>query len=779
MMLRRQSGRTRVREFAATLALISWLSFNAQAGQSNGAAGYQVEGTVRDPSGAPVPHAEVVINAGNLRQATATDSDGSFAFRGIPAETGTVIVRVEGFTTLERKWKAQGDSATRLEIILSPELLMERVTVTASRREEPLRDVAASVRVLTPENLSTTAALALDDALRQVPGFTLFRRSGSLTANPTSQGVSLRGVGASGASRALVLEDGVPLNDPFGGWVYWDRVPRESVGSIEVMQGGASDLYGDGALGGVVNFIPRRARDSSLRLETSYGNKQTPDGSLVTSLRQGAWIGTVTGEVLRTDGYVLVDDRERGAVETRAASRHATGGLMLERAISHQARAFGRASYFQESRKNGTPLQRNRTHLRQFAFGGDWPSLAVGLLSFRAYGGPQVFDQDFSAIALDRRSETLTRSQRVPAQQAGVSAQWARPAGSRHTLVAGLDGHEVRGASSELVFVSGRQSSAVGAGGRERAEALYGEDIFRITPRWKVTVGARFDHWRIYRALSTTRPLSKPGPALATLFPDRTEQAFSPRLSMLHQATENTSLSASVYRGFRAPTLNELYRSFRVGDVVTLSNDALHAERITGGEGGLRYSAFSQKLVFRSGFFWSKITRPIANVTLNVQPNLITRQRKNLGSTRSRGAEFNVDARISGTVVLSGGYQFLDSSVVSFQADPSLEGLLVPHVPRHAFTFQARYASPRGVTVGLQGRYGGVEFDDDQNQLRLYRYFTLDALVSRSLGHGVGAFAAAENLLNQRYDIGRIPVRTLGPPLLVRVGLRIELPPRR
>ena len=68
-------------------------------------------------------------------------------------------------------------------------------------------------------------ALTLDDFLRRVPGFTLFRRTSSLVAHPTAQGVSLRGVGPSGASRSLVLADGIPLNDPFGGWVYWSRVP--------------------------------------------------------------------------------------------------------------------------------------------------------------------------------------------------------------------------------------------------------------------------------------------------------------------------------------------------------------------------------------------------------------------------------------------------------------------------------------------------------------------------------------------------------------------------
>src|SRR5207247_3089037 len=117
------------------------------------------------------------------------------------------------------------------------------ITVTAARTPTRLGDTPASVVILSREAIAASPSPAIDDALRQVPGFTLFRRSGSRTANPTSQGASFRGIGASGASRAAVLDDGIPLNDPFGGWVYWGRVPREAVGRIEAGRGGTSALH--------------------------------------------------------------------------------------------------------------------------------------------------------------------------------------------------------------------------------------------------------------------------------------------------------------------------------------------------------------------------------------------------------------------------------------------------------------------------------------------------------------------------------------------------------
>src|SRR4051812_46143369 len=185
-----------------------------------------------------------------------------------------------------------------------PPAISDTIVVTATQTKTRLGDTPASVVVINADALKTTAASTTDDALRQVPGFTLFRRSGSRSANPTSQGVSLRGIGASGASRALVLDDGIPLNDPFGGWVYWGRVPRIAVDRIEIVRGGASDLYGSGAMGGVVQFI--RRSDDDVAVETSAGNEGTRTASMFAAMKRGDWNGSIDADFLTTSGYILV-----------------------------------------------------------------------------------------------------------------------------------------------------------------------------------------------------------------------------------------------------------------------------------------------------------------------------------------------------------------------------------------------------------------------------------------------------------------------------------------
>jgi outer membrane receptor protein involved in Fe transport len=630
----------------------------------------------------------------------------------------------------------------------------DQVTVTATRTEQRLGDTAASVVLLSSDELASSAAPTVDDALRQVPGFSLFRRAGSRFANPTAQGATLRGLGGSGTSRALVLADGVPLNDPFGGWIYWSRVPRASLERVEVLRGAGSDLYGSGALAGVIQLLRRDAAEPALLAEASVGERGTLDGSAFGAWTRGAWGASLAAEGFDTDGYVLVDPAERGPVDIAARSRHSSAEGTVERRLSAGGRLFARASWFDEERGNGTPLQVNDTGIRAWSAGGDWTP-GAGSLSLRLSGGDQDFHQTFTAVSTNRTSERLTRSQSVPSDFAGLSFQASRPLGDRHALVGGLEARQVRGTSNE-VAPGGLPASA---GGRQRTSGLFLEDVIRATPRLSLTLGGRLDLWTNEEDRGE----------------ERDESAFSPRAALLFQATERWAWTASAYRAFRAPTLNELYRAFRVGDVLTLANAELEAERLTGGETGALWTAPDGRISARATAFWMDVEQTIANVTLSTQPGLITRQRRNLGRTRSRGLETEATAR-TGHWTLSGGYLYTDARVESAPGESALAGLRLPQVPRHQVSLQMRFDDPRLAAVGLQARWSGGQYDDDLNQFRLRSFTTLDAFVERSLGRGLSLFAAAENLLDERVDIGRTPVRTVGPPRMVRVGVRVSGP---
>jgi outer membrane receptor protein involved in Fe transport len=740
------------------------------AGEQGGAF-IRVEGVVHDSTGAVVAGAEVGLRGERFSAETRSTSQGEFAFEKVPVGRGSLRAWAPGFGPTEMDWNSGRDRQVHLEIVLQPAGPAQAVTVTATRTESTLADTPASVHVLSRTELDSTAALTVDDALRQVAGFTLYRRSGSQTANPTSQGVSLRGLGASGASRALVLADGVLLNDPFGGWVYWDRVPRASIESLDVLAGGASGLYGSTALGGVIDIRTRPVEQPTLSLETSLGNESSSDLSFLAGDRIGKWSASLAGEAFQTDGYILVDPQERGKIDSPANSGHLSGILKVERSFAGSSRVFAEGSLFGESRDNGTPFEVNNTRIRQLDLGGDW-QWGASALTLRLFGGNQVFNQNFSSIATDRNSETPVRIQRVPATPLGASAQWSRTVGARQLFVAGFDGQDVRGHSAEIGFLNGSPSSHSDAGGRQRTTGVFGEDVVHLTPRWLLTANLRADRWSNTDGSSWQAHLGAP-PSAVTRYPDRTETALSPRLAALFQASPKLSFTASAYRSFRAPTLNELYRSFFLGNILTLANAGLRAEHLNGGEAGAWYSRWHQRLLLRGTVFWNQISQPISNVTLSTTPNVITRERENLGSTRSRGVDLQAEGRLPAHLALSGGYEFVDATVLSFAAEPALVGLDIPQVPRQQMTFQVRY-TPAVWVVALQGRAIGKQYDDDQNQLPLARYFCLEAYVSRSIKARIRLFAAVENLLDQRYEVERTPLRMLGPPLLARAGLKLD-----
>jgi outer membrane receptor protein involved in Fe transport len=737
----------------------------------------RVEGVVLDSLHAPLVNAHVWYSSRHyVSGKEITGIDGGFAFDIKTTEPVRLIVEVKGFSRVELLLNLARGATRRLEVVLNPAPIKSEVTVTASRVPIETNETAASVRVISTADLETTAAPTVDDALRQIPGFQLFRRSGSRIANPTAQGVSLRGVGASGASRALVLVDGIPINDPFGGWVYWGRVPRESLDRVEVVRGAASDLYGSAALGGVVGMITKATAGPLLALETSYGNEQTLDGSFFTGSAYRKLNFTLAGELQNTDGYIVVPEQQRGPIDTRVDSRHSAVNLRIAYDKSPALQLFLRGAYFRETRNNGTPLQTNATLIREVNGGANAEVPFVGSIALRLYLSRQLLDQNFSAVGANHATETLTRLQRVPAQVAGFSVQSSRGLGDKQTVIYGMDAREVQGASDEIAYVQGRATSFLGAGGRERDWGVFLKDIVNITPQFTITAGARFDHWRNYQAHSDVRPVNGATPVVVNSFADRNERAISPQLSVLYKPNDRLGFFASSYGAFRAPTLNELYRSFRVGNVLTLANEQLRAERLWGGEGGMSVRSLDPHFSLRGSVFWTQISRSIANVTVATTPDLITRVRRNLGSTRARGLELESNFNLRKNWSVSAGYLLADSTVLRFPANAVLEGLRIPQVARHNFTFQTQYAKPSLLSVALQGRASSSQFDDDLNLFRLPAYFTLDAFASRRLTAACDVFVAAENVFDRQYLTGRTPVATLGPPRLLRVGFRLHLP---
>jgi outer membrane receptor protein involved in Fe transport len=732
-----------------------------------------VEGVVTRADGRAAAAARVfLVGAAHA----ASDASGRFRFADVPPGGYTLRAELEGLGRDERDIEVRPGTTTEVELKLPFVPFSEAVTVTATRSERKLGDSPVDLAVITGEELQRSPASALDDALRQIPAFSLFRRGSSLVSHPTTQGVSLRGVGASGASRTLVLLDGIPLNDAFGNWVYWDVIPQLEIESVEVAPSGLSSLYGSSAMAGVIDITTRRPGSKTAALQASAGARGTADAQAFASHALGPVAASVGGNLFTTDGYVLVGEGERGPVDVAAGSRHRSFNWRAEYSPAEGLTFYQAGRVFEEDRRNGTPLQTNSTSERFLAAGVRAATAGGSLWQANLFGRRDHFESTFSTVAPDRTSESLGLAQAVAYRDVGARLSWARRLGSSQQLSAGGEAHRIGADDAEHVFVApavnvrDRQIPA-----RQLSAGVYLQDVVSLGPRAVLTLAARADHWRSYDA-SQTETVNATGATTTIRFADGSNTTLTPRAGLLVHLDARFALRGAVYGGFRAPSLNELYRPFRVGNVLTQANPGLGPERLRGGEFGLNHFA-SASVSWRATAFWDEVRDPIANVTVSSTPGLITRRRENLGRSRVRGLDLDLDWQPSPEVRLQASYLLSDARVVEFAAARELEGNRLPQVPRNRASLRLDFLRPRLLNVSLRARYESTRFDDDQNRLPLAGLFVVDAVLERRVAGSWSAFLSAENVFDRRYAVQATPVGLLGGPILVTAGLRFG--PRR
>ncbi len=721
--------------------------------------------TVTDASGAALPGAAVKDSAGKLLGIT--DASGKLTLAC--AVVCPVRVSAAGF---EEKTARLSKAAI---IHLSPASNNEQVTVTAYRTPLGSLESPVTTRTLTQVALGTAASVTLDEKMRQLPGVELFRRSSSLVANPSSQGLSLRALGSTAASRTLITEDDVPLNDPFAGWIHWQEEPELSIERIELVRGGASDLYGSSAIGGVVNVVPVRPTTDLAELRSSYGAEGTYDNNLLLEARRGPWGLVTAGSVLGTDGYIQEAPYQSGPVDI-PSNVHSQNGLVLGEHDHGPLRLFVRTGVFNDARNNGTPDQTNATRLWRYATGGDWQGPHDGALGLRLYGSTEHFRQVFSSISSTptaavpscsyRCGEAPTRFSLSPENELGAVAHWSQPVGAGLVLLAGADTHDVRVWDQEQTY--GSSAALTNLHDHQRDSAAYAEAMW-VHKGWTLTASGRLDWFQnfdgqqlLWNGSSWVAVSSQP--------PQFGQRFFDPRIGLSRKFSSHWAVSASAFRAFREPTPNELYRATQVGNQLTLPDSSLLSERATGWETGLATEGRWGSI--RTSYFLTQVNRPITAVTTNPTSSPILLLRENLGQIESRGVSVDYELTPLRWLAVDGGYQYAHATV---SKGSQYLANWIPEVARNLATINVRAFRPKLGTLSLQSRLSGQQYDDAANAYLLHGYFRLDTYASHDLGKRLQLFAAGENLLNRQIEDSKTPTTTLGMPRVGRVGLLIRL----
>lgn len=721
--------------------------------------------TVEDGSGAALQGAVVTDPSGH--SLGTTDANGGVTIScSAPCR---VRIVAPGFAS--QSVSVNQGTAVRLQ----PGAASEQITVTAYRSPLGELESPVSTRLLSSRALQETAAVSLDGKLRQLPGFELFRRSSSLVANPTSQGISLRALGSTAASRTLVTEDDVPLNDPIGGWIHWQEFPELSIRDVELVRGGASDLYGSSAIGGVISILPVSPGSDRFELRSSYGGEGTYNEGFLATAKRGPWGGLASAGMIGTDGYIQIAPDQRGPID-RASNVHSQNAVVDAEHEQGALRLFARGSGFNEMRHNGTPYQTNATRLLRYALGGDWRDSQNDAVVLRVYGSTERYRQTFSSVfdaptegspdCTQRCGETPTKLTRTSDNELGGALRWSRPLSAGLLLLAGLDAHDVR--------VWDREQTYTGAGSltnlhdHQRDSAAWAESMWN-RKGWTVAASARMDWFQNYdgRQLGWNGSTWVPSAIQPT---QRDERLFDPRVGISRRLWEHWAISASGFRAFRAPTPSELYRSTVVGDKLTRPNGNLLSERATGWETGIT-TARNWGTV-RASYFLTQVNRPITALTINPNSSPILLIRENLGQIESRGVSADLELAPRQWLQVDGGYQYAHAVVSRGKED---YGNWIPEVARNMATLNLRTFKPSLGVFSLEGRLSGPMYDDDANHYQLSGFFRLDAYASHPFGSRFEVYAAGENLTDQHIEVSKTPDTTLGQPRTARVGLMIQL----
>lgn len=638
------------------------------------------------------------------------------------------------------------------------------IIVTGHGLETAAGDAAYDIVTIDRDRLTSSASDRLEDVLRDVAGLQQFRRSDARSANPTSQGVTLRGLGGNASSRALLILDGVPQTDPFGGWISWPAFVPERLDQVRVTRGGGSGVAGPGALAGTIELASAGADTlAPWGLSAAWGSRDSvqADASLAAQLGQG--FVTLGARYERGDGFIPVVREDRGAADRPApyeqASLSARAVVPLSAATELQANML----LFTDRRERGFAFSDNGSDGADASVRlvgrGDWGWSALGYLQIRD------FQSSFASLNADRSVATQTSDQySVPSTGLGARFELRPPLGEATELRLGSDWRRASGVTHEFFqYVAGNPTRGREAGGRSDTLGAFTELSAELSEALTLTGGARIDHWWIAGGFLRERQLAG-APITDTDFADRQGWEPTARAGLAFRPVEAVTLRTAAYLGWRLPTLNELYRPFRVGADATAANADLAPERLTGVEAGIDWRPLANTRLSAT-VFANRLEDAIANVTIARGPGAFPgvgfvsaagfyRQRQNLDAVEAKGVELDAVLSIA-DFRLSASYAWTDSQVKASGIALPLDGLRPAQTPEHMASATLGWQSQAHAGASVTLRYVSDQYEDDQNQIALDDAFTVDARLAWSVVDGLLIEARGENLANARIEAAR------------------------
>ena len=611
-----------------------------------------------------------------------------------------------------------------------------------------------------------------DHALRLDPAFSLFRRTDSLGANPTAQGVSLRGIGPSGASRTLVLLDGVPLNDPFGGWIAWTQVPPLALAGAEIRHGGGSAAWGNAALGGTIALVSHPPATGRREWRFDAGSFDTRSATLTNGFSRDRTSARIDARLFSTDGYHALAARDRGPVDRALGSEHRLWQIQLGHDFPHISAQLV-LRHFDEDRGNGTERQRNSSRIGSAALALRGRA-GTDAWQMTLYRQSQAYRSFFTAVAPDRTTETPANDQfKVPSDAVGAGLTYA---GTRAVIrfTTGFDYRQVSGETREdFLYAGGAFTRRRLSGGEQAVGGAFvamEQDPF---PTLTTLVQLRTDRWTDRNGRRRESNLTTGTPTREEVQPARNGIEQNGTLALTWKPDSAWTVRGSAYTAFRIPTLNELHRPFRIGNVVTEANPALTPETLRGIETGVGYRTGRVDMTLMG--FVNNLRDAVANVTLARTPALVVRQRLNVSRLHVRGLEGRITFEATRDLRIESGFLHVDSRIALAAVQPALVGRRVAQVPKLTLTARAQWQARTWLRISAEGRWTSAQFEDDENTLPLAAAGTLDISAEQKLTDTLAVTLMIGNIFDRAVPVTRSDAgpTSYAAPRHLRAGVRL------
>ncbi len=664
----------------------------------------------------------------------------------------------------------------------------DQILVTGQRLSNSLAEEIYNTTRFNIVNLNRSS-LSLDEILGRHPGFSLYRRQSSRATHPTIQGANLRGLGPNGAGRALVVLDGIPLNDPFGGWVDWRSLSPLLLDHVSIQNGGGAGSWGNRSLTGVIRLDSVNFNSISHALDIKYGSNDTRQADFIVSSKYENMSFIIGGNILKTDGFFGIKKTQRGIADLPLSRSGETLRLSAKFQNSSDIKFLLSAQFSSDNFQNGSVLAGSSSKDYQLSIA----ALKDYIDNFLNWEGrlfyrKKHFENIFEAFNSTRDTSRPVLDQfDVPSDVIGGNIKLRWLINQDLILENGIDFQLISGSTNEKFRNLGNGFTRLrNAGGEQVLIGGFFETNYKVSNKTLFNIGLRTDYWRQSNGFRKETNIIDNQLISEKIFRTNDGILLNGRLGIIHNIFDYVDFNFSVYSSIRTPTLNELYRPFRVKNDITEANSDLKNERMLGGE--FSFSIDKNRYYFKTTFFKNDILNPVVNTTISNTPGFnksynifipsggSLRQRNNLKKVKNYGIEVSYKLNLSEKIDFNLNYLFSNPKVSEAKFFTNLDGKRLAQTPKHQGNLSLAFKLNKKINMDFEYVYSSSQFEDDSN-IRVLDNSSIANIFSNFLiADSTSIYISLENIFNKRSQAGisKDGLITYGPPRFLWLGLKFR-----